>query len=87
MQIEINHLYSLTKAKAWIVPENYRKTDYLPVIDNVMRANLHMEYIISVRSEEKTLFISLEDLIQDIDLNKENISELLKRKPSATVSY
>src|SRR3989304_5707958 len=36
-QYEINHLLRLTGAPAWIVPERYRKLDYLPIIEDVLR--------------------------------------------------
>ena len=34
---EINHLFRLTGATSWIVPEKYRKTDYLPIIKDVLK--------------------------------------------------
>ncbi|MFC2020293.1 (2,3-dihydroxybenzoyl)adenylate synthase [Chloroflexota bacterium] len=84
MQVEINHLCSLTKAKVWIVPESYRNTDYLPVINDVKRTNPHIQQIISVRPKGKSSFIELEELIRDVDLNNENIGELSRSKPDAT---
>ena len=81
MQIEINHFCNLTRAKAWIVPEKHRGIDYLPIIDDVRKANPHLEHIILVRPEKNSQFISLEKLIQDADVNQDNIRELSKRRP------
>jgi len=83
-QIEINHFCSLVKARAWIVPEKYRKIDYLPIIDGVVKANPQLEYVILVRGKANARFISLERLIQDADLSQDNIRELADRRPDPT---
>lgn len=83
MQIEINHFCGLTGAKAWILPETYRKTDYRPIIDDVRKANPHLEHIISVRSGESKSFVRLEYLIQGAALSRENLNELARKKPEA----
>ncbi|MFC1992018.1 (2,3-dihydroxybenzoyl)adenylate synthase [Chloroflexota bacterium] len=83
MQMEINHFCSLTGAKAWILSENYRKTDYQPIINDVVKANPQLEYIISVRGNEIQSSVSFENLILDVDLNKENLNELSEKKPDA----
>ncbi|MBI4296386.1 MAG: AMP-binding protein [Chloroflexi bacterium] len=92
MQIEINHFCSLTRAKAWIVPEQYHRTDYLPTIDDVMRANPQMEHVILVKSSRKPPFISLDSLIQEVDSvsstgqalsGRDNVG-LARRRPDAT---
>ena len=38
-QHEINHLAQLTGATTWIVPERYKKIDYLPIIRDVLKNN------------------------------------------------
>lgn len=81
MQIEINHFCSLTRARAWIVPEKYHMIDYLPIIDDVTKANPHLEQVILVRAEENAQLISLERLIQNANLSRDNIRELSNRKP------
>jgi len=48
-QYEIDHLFKLTGATAWIVPEKYRKVDYLPIIDDVLKDNPQVERVILVR--------------------------------------
>jgi hypothetical protein len=46
------------------VPEKYRKTEYRPIINEVRKANPHLQHIISVRGDEDKSFVRLEDLIQ-----------------------
>ena len=46
---EINHFSRLTQAKAWILPEKYHKTDYLPVIEQAMKENPSLKHIVTVR--------------------------------------
>src|SRR4030042_4338611 len=58
-QIEVNHFCDLVKPKAWIGPEKYRRIDYLPLIDNVLKANPRLKHIITVRGKESTQFVSL----------------------------
>lgn len=36
-QHEIRHLLQLTEASSWVVAERYHKTDYLPIIDDVLQ--------------------------------------------------
>jgi len=38
-QSEINHLASLTKPVAWVLPKQYGKIDYQPIIDDVLKEN------------------------------------------------
>lgn len=83
MQLEIHHFCQLTRAKAWIIPEKYRKTDYRPIIDDVRKAHPHLKHIITVRGGKSKSFIKLEDLIQDVSLNGESLNELAKKKPEA----
>jgi 2,3-dihydroxybenzoate-AMP ligase len=61
-QVEINHFCELTKAKAWILPERYRSTDYSQLIDDVMGSNPSLKQVITVRAKESR-FTRLEDLI------------------------
>lgn len=80
-QTEINHLCHLTGATAWIVPKEYRKIDYLPIIDNVLKENPQLRHVILVRGEDNELFCSLEKLIERVHLTEENLRELADRRP------
>jgi 2,3-dihydroxybenzoate-AMP ligase len=62
-QLEINFFCGLTKAKAWIVPERHRNTDFIPLIEDVAKANPTLKHIITVRSKDDTRFASLEGLL------------------------
>ncbi len=84
MQLEINHFAELTKAKAWIVPEQYRKTDFRPIIADVRKANPTIEHVITVRSGKKDpSFINFESLISDTRLTPDSCQALSRKKPEA----
>ena len=81
-QLEINHLAHLTEAKAWIVPDQYRKIDYLPIIDDVLQSCPDIKFIISARGQRKDRFSTdLDKLIDEAELTKANLNELAKRRP------
>lgn len=80
-QLEINHLRRLTGAVAWIVPEKYRKIDYLPIIDDVLETNPELKHVILARGKESSRFINLERLIREADLSEDNIRGLVDRRP------
>src|SRR3989304_4056588 len=63
-QIEINHFCGLTGAKAWIVPERHRNTEYAPISADVRKSNPGMERVISVRAKDETPFVRFESLMQ-----------------------
>ncbi|UCC17358.1 MAG: AMP-binding protein, partial [Dehalococcoidales bacterium] len=83
MQVEINLLCELTKAKTWIVPVKYRNTDYHPVINDVVKENPELNHIITVRSSENEQYINLEDLISSPDPDEQMLKELSWQKPDA----
>jgi 2,3-dihydroxybenzoate-AMP ligase/mycobactin salicyl-AMP ligase len=80
-QIEINHLYKLTEPVAWILPEQYGKIEYQPIIEDVLKENPKLKRIIQVRSNEKSRYLTLEELIEDGQLTKENLAALAERRP------
>ncbi|UCE34562.1 MAG: AMP-binding protein, partial [Deltaproteobacteria bacterium] len=80
-ELEINHLSTLTKPKAWILPERYRRLDYLPIIEKVRQENPQLEHIISVRPEKAIGSISLEQLIEDARLTENDLRGLESRRP------
>lgn len=81
-QIEINHLSRLTHASAWILPEKYRKIDYLPIINDVLKTNSKIKHVILARGHEGTQFTSLEMLMRDAELDEKNILRVAKRRPN-----
>jgi len=80
-QTEVSHLCHLTGATVWIVAEKYRKIDYLPIIDDVLKANPELKHVILVRSKDDKQFLSLEKLIEKADLSESNLQKLAERRP------
>ena len=50
-QYEIGHLVQLTGATSWIIAEKYKKTDYLPIVEDVKKEHPQLKNIILARSE------------------------------------
>jgi 2,3-dihydroxybenzoate-AMP ligase len=63
---EIDHFSNITKAKAWILPEKYHKTNYIPVIDQALKSNPALKSIIIVRGRENSSFISFDKLLSGV---------------------
>jgi 2,3-dihydroxybenzoate-AMP ligase len=83
-QSEINHLATLTKPVAWLVPKEYGKIDYQPIIDDVLKQNPQLKHIIQVRAEKKSKYPTLGELIEQAKLTKENLKALEERRPDPT---
>jgi len=81
-QLEINHLISLTGAKCWIVASRYKKTDYVPIINDVLEEHPDLKGVITVRGEgDQKPFSSLEKLIEEAELTEDNLARLASRRP------
>jgi 2,3-dihydroxybenzoate-AMP ligase len=80
-QFEINHLISLTGATFWIVAEKYKKTDYLPIVEDVIKKHPQLKNIILARSEGHGPFLSMEKLIHEVKLDMPNLQRLAQRRP------
>ncbi len=81
-QFEINRLITLTGATSWIVAGRYRKTDYIPIIHDVLKDHPEMKHVIVVRGEgDPKPFVSLERLIDESALTEENLTRLRNRRP------
>jgi 2,3-dihydroxybenzoate-AMP ligase len=78
---EINHVCSLTHPVAWIGPDRYRNTEYLPMIKSVMEGNRELRHILSVRAPENKAFIPLERLMHTGELTAANLEALAARRP------
>jgi 2,3-dihydroxybenzoate-AMP ligase/mycobactin salicyl-AMP ligase len=78
---EINHLIRLTGATTWVLPWKYRKTDYLPIIREVLKENPQMKNIILAKGGDQSDFVSLEALIENAELTEKNLSTLVQRRP------
>jgi 2,3-dihydroxybenzoate-AMP ligase len=80
-QFEINHLISLTGATFWIVAEKYKKTDYLPIVEDVVKEHPQLKNIILARSEGHGPLLSMEKLIHEVKLDMLNLQRLAQRRP------
>jgi len=80
-QSEINHLCSLTKPVAWIVPKQYGKIEYQSIIDDVLKENPQIQQIVQVRAEKEGKYPTLEELIEEAELTSENLKALEERRP------
>jgi 2,3-dihydroxybenzoate-AMP ligase/mycobactin salicyl-AMP ligase len=81
-QFEINHLINISGATAWIVPAKYKKTDFVPIIEDVSREHPEMEHVITVRGEvNQPGFSSLEKLLEETELTNENLEKLTAVRP------
>ncbi len=78
---EINYLSGLTHPKAWIGPDQYKKTEYLPMLKNVMEQNKELKHLISVRSPGNKAFTPLEKLIEAGKRTTANLAALAARRP------
>lgn len=78
---EIKHLAELSGATAWIVPERYKKTDYLPIIAEVRRDVPRLKNVILVRGRGPAAYDSFERLIAAADLSAAKRAELAGRRP------
>ncbi|HVN25695.1 MAG TPA: AMP-binding protein [Syntrophorhabdales bacterium] len=79
-QIEIRHLYKLTEPVAWILPAQYGKIEYQPIIDDVLKESPKIKHIIQVRADN-TRYHKLEKLIADGEPTEENLLALEQRRP------
>lgn len=81
-QFELNHFINISGATSWIVPTKYKKTDYLPIVNDVLNNNPDIKNIITVRNKEAPdSFFSLEKLIENSSLSRENLSRLAELRP------
>ena len=78
---EINHLCALTKPVAWVVPEQYGKIDYQPIVDDVLKENPQIKHVIQIRAEKGGRYMTLEGLIADAELTEENLKAIDDRRP------
>lgn len=81
-EYEITTICRITGAKAWILPEQYRGTDYRPIADGILKASTRPDRIILVRGTGGAGgFAHLEDLMRDVRLTHENLRTLAHARP------
>ena len=81
-QFEINHLINLSGATSWVVASKYKKTDYIPIINDVLKDHPDVTRVITVRGKaDQKPFSSLEKLMEGAELTQENLARLAARRP------
>ena len=75
---EIAHLAHLTRPRGWILPDRYRKNDYLPMIKAVQRENPGLEKVILLGEEIPEGFLKFDDLLET-GADYDEIQSLLER--------
>jgi 2,3-dihydroxybenzoate-AMP ligase len=81
-QFEIDRLISLTGATSWIVASRYGKTDYLPIVHDVLKEHPGIRHVITVRGKgDQRPSKSLEELIEKAELSRKNLARLARRRP------
>jgi 2,3-dihydroxybenzoate-AMP ligase/mycobactin salicyl-AMP ligase len=78
---EINYLIRLTGATAWVLPWKYKKTDYLPIIKEVMKGSPQMKNVILARGRDQRDYPSLEALMEGEKLTEKEMTALAQRRP------
>jgi non-ribosomal peptide synthetase component E (peptide arylation enzyme) len=83
-QHEAQRLAEISGAIAWVVPPQYGKTDFVPIIDDVRAACPAIRHVITVRGEvDKPGFVSMERLIAENERTPQSLAQLAERAPDS----
>lgn len=83
-QYDIGRLTSLSGASAWIVPQQYKKTDFMPIIQDVRREYPQIKRVITVRGDGRQQgCVGLEELIRMHPLTQAGREQLAALRPDA----
>ena len=80
-QYEIGYLVQLTGATSWIVAEKYKKTDYLPIVEDVLKERPQLKNVILARSKGHGRLLSMENLMDKVRMDKADLRKLSERRP------
>jgi len=81
-QHEIERLADIAGAKAWIVALEYGRTEFLPIIEDVLQECPQIANVITVRGEvDRPGFSGLERLIAESELTEDDLARLAGRRP------
>jgi non-ribosomal peptide synthetase component E (peptide arylation enzyme) len=78
---EISHLANLTKPKGWILPAQYRKTNYLSLVRQVQEDNPGLNRVILIGREAPEGFLNYDRLLETGVRRKEIQSLLEQARP------
>jgi 2,3-dihydroxybenzoate-AMP ligase/mycobactin salicyl-AMP ligase len=80
-QYEISYLVQLTGATAWMVAEKYKKTDFLPIVEDVLKERPQLKNVILARSKGHGRLLSMENLMDKVRMDKADLTKLSERRP------
>lgn len=80
-QYEVSYLCRIVQASAWIVPEVWGKTDYRPVVADVLKERPQLRHVIMVRASEGCAYPRMEDLMAPVSRSEENVKRLEALRP------
>jgi non-ribosomal peptide synthetase component E (peptide arylation enzyme) len=75
---EIAHLANLTQPKGWIVPDRYRKIDFLPLIEQVREENPTLNKVILIGRELPEGCLGFDDLTET-EADPQEIQRILEQ--------
>lgn len=78
---EIKHMAAVSEATTWILPEKYKKTDFLPLVHEVQKASPRLKSVILVRSSGSSNYLDFDKLAAAADLSEAKLAELADRRP------
>jgi len=78
---ELQHIAALTEPVAWIGPQRYRNTEFLPMLTEVMNNNRSLRHLISVRGQDNNAFTPLESLIASGEPTAAELKAIEARRP------
>ncbi len=79
---EIAHLVDLTRPSGWILPDHYRQTDFLPLIQQVQEQNPGLDKIILAGSQIPDKYLRLDDLVQPVLMDRDIQAVLEEARPN-----
>jgi 2,3-dihydroxybenzoate-AMP ligase len=66
---EIAHLAELTRPKGWILPDHYRKIDFLPIISQTMKKTAGLDKVMLCGQKIPEGYLGLDDLIKPASMD------------------
>ena len=75
-QREMDHFCEITEAKAWIVPLQFEKIDYIPMIESIRSHQSLLKHILIIDTTERSKeqwprgTLSFNDLLKKVDLSR-----------------
>ena len=78
---EVEYLCELTEAVAWVVPDRYKKIEYLPLIKSIQSKCFHLKWTIVVGEGTPPGAVSFTNIVDKIDTDRYPADYLEKYRP------